>query len=198
MIKELTKVLVVAGSALFLSGCSSMFEIGEPPTECPKAVNGGLSCTSAREIWKMTDNKTELNAARDRSAGKTTKKHKKEKLKYPGGTAEERQAMYQEGGSLRDQLAAPEPTAVRQRAKILRVLVNSWEDDKGRLHMPGYTYVEVEKRHWVVGRGAIKHPAHITPLSIRKASLTDERRNNPVADNGMGIIQPKQLPRHAR
>lgn len=91
-------------------------------------------------------------------------------------------------------LAAPEPIAVRQEAKVLRVLMNSWEDDSERLHMPGYTYVEIEKRKWIVGRGATTNTARITPLSIRKNSLEEERKNNPVGDNGMGIIQSIPTP----
>ena len=71
-------------------------------------------------------------------------------------------------------------------------MMNKWEDKSGRLHMPGYTYAEIEKRKWVVGRGATINPARITPLNIRKTSLDDERKMNPRTDNTMGIIQ--QIP----
>ncbi|EGQ7973652.1 TraV family lipoprotein [Vibrio parahaemolyticus] len=198
MLKHLSKALILAGITLLSSGCTSMFEVGEEPTECPTAQSGGITCTSAREIWKLTDNRKDLEEARLRSNGESQQEddddsanvEESKPMLYPGGTPAERQAIYRDYESKRSQLVAPEPIAVRQPAKVLRVLMNSWEDEEGRLHIPGYTYVEIEKRRWVVGRGASTSPARITPLSIRKSSLEDERRNNPVADNGMGIVQP--------
>lgn len=170
-----------------------MLEVGEAPTECPNAVNGGVTCTSARDVWEMTNNKTELTPGtlgNDAAVGDADAEPQP-RAPYPGGTPAERKEIYSDYQQNRNSMAAPEPIAVRQRAKVLRVLMNSWEDDFGRLHMPGYTYVEIEKRKWVVGRGATTNPARITPLSIRKQSLTEERKNNPTADNGMGIIQRK-------
>ncbi len=212
-INQLSKALTFWAFALVSTGCTSLLEVGEDPTECPGTASGGIPCTSARDIWKMTDNMhdlKQLQAGRNESSytNRNIGEIKEESLfggdedesgdgqvgtVYPGGTALERQEIYKEYTSNRNSMAAPEPIAVRQRAKVLRVLMNSWEDSNGRLHMPGYTYVEIEPRKWVVGRGATTNPARITPLSIRKQSLTDERRNNPVADNSMGIIQPAAL-----
>lgn len=189
-LSSLSKALMVCGAILVSTGCTSMLEVGEAPTECPNAVNGGVTCTSAREIWKMTNNKKALTQDMVKNgADSDADEEVQPRAPYPGGTPEERQAIYSDYMQSRDAMAAPEPIAVRQPAKILRVLMNSWEDDFGRLHMPGYTYVEIEKRKWVVGRGATTNPARITPLSIRKQSLTEERKHNPTADNGMGIIQ---------
>lgn len=213
-ISQLSKALALCTFALVVTGCSSFLEVGEDPTECPATANGGIPCTSARDIWKLTDNMHDLEVAKAAKAEAANPKRNGDEIKeesffgstendhseheqagtvYPGGTPSERQAIYADYTAHRNSMAAPEPIAVRQRAKVLRVLMNSWEDDNGRLHMPGYTYVEVEPRKWVVGLGAITNPARITPLSIRKQSLTDERRNNPVADNSMGIIQPAPL-----
>ena len=193
-LKHLNKALALAGLTLMLSGCSSLFEVGEPPTECPETANGGLTCTSAREVWKLSNNRATLEEALAKSKNKTSKVEEKakyiEKSPFPGGTPSERSAIYTDAINNRDTMPAPEPIAVRENAKILRVLMNSWEDSTGRLHMPGYTYVEIEKRRWVVGRGATTNAARITPLSIRKNSLEEERKNNPTGDNGMGIIQP--------
>lgn len=212
-ISQLSKALTLCAFALVGTGCSSLLEVGEDPTECPATANGGIPCTSARDIWKMTDNMHDLELAQAARVESANTKHNSDEIKeeslfgsrddhseadqvgavYPGGTASERQEIYKDYTLNRNSMAAPEPIAVRQRAKVLRVLMNSWEDNNGRLHMPGYTYVEVEPRKWIVGRGATTNPARITPLSIRKQSLTDERRNNPVADNSMGIIQPAPL-----
>lgn len=192
-----------------LSGCS-MFQVGEDPTVCAAAENGGLPCTSARDIWEMTDNVTSLDSFNQELSEKRAYKeehgHDKEDdddddnkydddddnkyeskglVNYPSPEERRVSIVYRND----ENLPAPEPIAVRNAPKILRILLNSWEDDSGRLHMPGYTYVEIEPRKWVVGNGASIQPARITPLSIRKTSLEDERKNNPTADNGMGIIQ---------
>lgn len=200
---SLTKPYIISLALITLSGCASFLEVGEPPTECPEAINGGVTCTSARDVWEMTNNKNSLTnedkIKEQKSKGHTVINEDGDEVhvtpKYPGGTPEERRAIYTDYKQNRDTLAAPEPIAVRQKAKILRVLVNSWEDDFGRLHMPGYTYAEIEKRKWVIGRGASENPARITPLSIRKQSLTEEHKNNPAGDNGMGIIQRKAVNR---
>ncbi|MBB1371375.1 TraV family lipoprotein [Pseudoalteromonas sp. SR45-4] len=194
-LNKLSKSALLTGTVIIVSGCSSLLEVGEPPTECPTAANGGVTCTSARDVWKMTNNKDEITShdIEDKSHPHyhehNESKTKSAPMPYPGGTPAERKAIYTDYSNNRDKLAAPEPIAVRQDPKILRVLVNSWEDKSGRLHMPGYTYVEIEKRKWVVGRGATLNPSRITPLSIRKQSLSEERQHNPTEDNGMGIIK---------
>jgi len=182
-----------------LSGCS-VFQVGEDPSVCEAAENGGLPCTSARDIWEMTDNVTSLDSFNQELSEKRTYKeehgHDKEDsdnnkntskglVNYPSPEERRVSIVYRND----ENLPAPEPIAVRNAPKILRILLNSWEDDSGRLHMPGYTYVEIEPRKWVVGNGASIQPARITPLSIRKTSLEEERNNNPTKDNGMGIIQ---------
>ncbi len=42
------------------------------------------------------------------------------------------------------------PVPVRTPARILRIWVASYEDEKGDLHAPGLIYVEVEPRRWTV------------------------------------------------
>ena len=203
-LKFTRNVLIVPTMCLILAGCSSWLEVGEPPTVCSMADDKGIKCTSAREVWGLSNDMSKLEAAKtkqyradtensegegDNSEGKTVKKE----IIYPGGTPTERKNIYNDIQSNLNTLAAPEPIAVREKAKILRVLMNSWEDNSGRLHMPGYTYVEIEKRRWVIGRGATRNVSRITPLSIRKNSLTEERAHNPVGDNGMGIILPRKV-----
>jgi len=45
----------------------------------------------------------------------------------------------------------PSSDPVRAPAKVMRILVNAWEDDGGSLHMPGTIFTEVEPRRWSVG-----------------------------------------------
>ena len=47
------------------------------------------------------------------------------------------------------------------RCRILRVLFAAYEDDAQSLNMPGYAFVEVEPKRWLVGAAANQQPAKI-------------------------------------
>lgn len=86
---------------------------------------------------------------------------------------------------------APEPLAILQQPKTMRILVASWIDDAGDLHMPGYVYVEVEPKKWLVGGQANKRPGRIVPLQIQKKTQEEERRQNKAKKgySSLGIIE---------
>ncbi|MFV7762325.1 TraV family lipoprotein [Shewanella algae] len=71
---------------------------------------------------------------------------------------------------------APEPLAVLQQPKTMRILISSWTDKDGDLHMPGFVYVEVEPKKWVVGEQANDRPGRIVPLQIQQTSQEELRR----------------------
>jgi len=73
---------------------------------------------------------------------------------------------------------APEPLAVLQQPKTMRILVASWTDEAGDLNMPGFVYVEVEPKKWIVGEQANKRPGRIVPLQIQQKTQEEERRQS--------------------
>ncbi|QIR16450.1 TraV family lipoprotein [Shewanella aestuarii] len=73
---------------------------------------------------------------------------------------------------------APEPLAVLQQPKTMRILVASWTDEAGDLNMPGFVYVEVEPKKWIVGDQANKRPGRIVPLQIQQKTQEEERRQS--------------------
>ncbi|MGI2115591.1 TraV family lipoprotein (plasmid) [Shewanella sp. HL-SH4] len=73
---------------------------------------------------------------------------------------------------------APEPLAVLQQPKTMRILVASWTDESGDLNMPGFVYVEVEPKKWLVGEQANKRPGRIVPLQIQQKSQEEEKRQS--------------------
>ena len=123
-LNKLSKSALLTGTVIIVSGCSSLLEVGEPPTECPTAANGGVTCTSARDVWKMTNNKDEITShdIEDKSHlyyhEHNESKTKSAPMPYPGGTPAERKAIYTDYSNNRDKLAAPEPIAVRQDRKF--------------------------------------------------------------------------------
>ena len=53
---------------------------------------------------------------------------------------------------------------LRTPARVLRVWIAPWEDDAGRLHVPGYTYAEIEPRRWSIGGSEPSSTARLQPL----------------------------------
>jgi conjugal transfer pilus assembly protein TraV len=79
--------------------------------------------------------------------------------------------MLQESEMLRD-----EQSIQRTESKVLRMQFATWEDDEGRLNVPGKIYVEIEKRRWISGKERVSELPVITPLQIRARSLEEIRK----------------------
>lgn len=74
---------------------------------------------------------------------------------------------------------APEPLAVLNPAKVMRVLIASYKDESGYLNMPGFVYVQVEPETWSVGEAANLRPQRVVPLQvIDKAKKENEAQQN--------------------
>lgn len=72
---------------------------------------------------------------------------------------------------------APEPLAVLEPAKVMRVLIAAYTDATGYLHMPGYTFVEVTPRRWSYGEAANTRPTRVVPLQIDRQVRQQQQRN---------------------
>lgn len=86
---------------------------------------------------------------------------------------------------------APEPLAMRERPKNMRILIPSWIDAKGDLHMPGYVYVEVTPKRWHAGEQANFRPGRIVPLQIQQQSQEESRLQN-ESNAGLSSLGIKQ------
>lgn len=193
-------LLALALASTLLSGCSSMFEVGEEPTVCPITLDPGIPCTSTREALELTDSPDGIS----REKARRMALHSKESHDHdhpdieneaaapviqhpPAYDYQQMSRAYENTQDLNRMLPAPEPIAVRNPPKMLRVAFAPWQDSFGRLQNVGYVYSEVEERKYTYGREAFNLPAQITPLSIRQISLEDERRMNQQSQNGLGI-----------
>ena len=89
---------------------------------------------------------------------------------------------------------APEPLAILKPAKVMRVLVASYKDSDGDLHIPGYIYVDLEPRSWGVGRSANLAPSRIVPLETRKKAEYGTRNMEYQSKGvtGLGVDVRKQ------
>lgn len=179
-----------------LSGCSSMFETGDEPTKCPVSNDPGLPCTTTRDIMKLTDSpdgikkeKAKRIAAAEGQDDDTEQARANTNSSGYGANINLREVSneYQFRADLNRALPAPEPIAVRQQPRMLRVAFAPWQDENGRLQNIGYVYSEIEEKKYTFGREAFNMPAQITPLYIRQSSMVQERANNPNGINGVGI-----------
>ncbi|MBB1389473.1 TraV family lipoprotein [Shewanella sp. SG44-6] len=194
-------LLSLALTASLLSGCSSMFEVGEEPTVCPITLDPGIPCTSTREALELTDSPDGISREKARRMALHSNEdhdHKHQEAKVdaegelvmqapPAYDYQQMSRAYENTQDLNRMLPAPEPIAVRKQPKMLRVAFAPWQDNFGRLQNVGYVYSEIEERKYTYGREAFNMPAQITPLSIRQVSLEDERRMNQQSQNGLGI-----------
>ncbi|RDE61078.1 TraV family lipoprotein [Aeromonas veronii] len=181
--------LALCAPLLFqLAGCSI---VGQSESSCPGKPNGYV-CKGPREVYEITNSKTSLfDGTQEGLDGEDSEK----KGDAAGSKADASGAVVDlpavgvipsnSYSIYHDNLAAPEPLAVRADARVLRVLFAAYEDDSQSLNMPGYAYVEVEPKRWLVGAAANKQPAKIIPLQARQdadANLAHKQKVSSTVD----------------
>ena len=172
-------LLLLPPLVLGLAGC------GAVPGTSTYGCGGlpeGVSCMSARDVYKLTDGgkpvvalpgqPTALDAAPaapdtpapagagPAAASPTT----------PASTLSPRPPLPATGPmqtiALRPEDAgAADIVPLRTPSRVLRVWIAPWEDTSGRLHVPGYTYAEIEPRRWSIGEGAATGGLRLKPLT---------------------------------
>ena len=172
-------LLLLPPLVLGLAGC------GAVPGTSTYGCGGlpeGVSCMSARDVYKLTDGgkpvvalpgqPTALDAARaapdtpapagagPAAASPTT----------PASTLSPRPPLPATGPmqtiALRPEDAgAADIVPLRTPSQVLRVWIAPWEDTSGRLHVPGYTYAEIEPRRWSIGEAAATGGRQLKPLT---------------------------------
>lgn len=136
----------------------------------------GVTCTSARNVYQLTNSglpvtampgqPTALEASAAASAGAAAP------IAAPGPSPAAAPALPGQSPSDGWQTIALRPEdagaaavlPLRTPAKVLRVWIAPWEDDAGRLHVPGYTYAEIEPRRWSIGGSEPSSTARLQPL----------------------------------
>lgn len=81
----------------------------------------------------------------------------------------EQQRQYHSQG-YKQPVVAPEPLAVLQQGKVMRILFAPYTDDNNALNLPGYVYVSVKSQTWIAGQSATDNPARIVPLEVQDSA----------------------------
>lgn len=235
---QLARNISIVVSSLYLTGCASMFTIGEEEFSCP-GLPKGVICEGPRKIMEMTDTHENLNAyaieqqkQRDEAeenwydilnpfdwfSGGDGDKHEHSNSHLPllkaydkgeiiyvsnkgqgtkatepkiPTTPEEAIKYAKQQQTVQALTIAPDNNAILEPAKVMRIYVAPYQDNSGSLNMPGYVYVEVQEKRWLVGEDANINPAKITPLQVREKSLEQIRaeQNTPQQTNGLGVLK---------
>lgn len=87
---------------------------------------------------------------------------------------------------------APEPLAVLQEPKAMRIYVAAWEDESGDLNIPGFVYVELKERRWVSGHQAQMRPSRVIPFQVIQRSKTQESRRQGMSKglDSLNVARP--------
>lgn len=156
---RIPSLLVAALTAAALSGCASMFGIGTSSPACPGGQ--GVACVSARDAYTMSNNSAAVEAAEAK-----------------GSDSGNHRALLDPPPVSAIQVSLPEPVAqsmpVMEPAKIMRLWINTWQDDQQQLHFPSIVFVEVTPRRWSIGNNSNTSQAKtLVPYRIDPSPKTD-------------------------
>lgn len=157
------KTISALAALLVLSGCSSMFNIGESKLSGP--VPQGFACADGMDALALTDDyqngdNLDYNFCKGKKGKGVMEKpsHKRGVSPFNGETLP---------------YVAPldEPKPVLMPAQVMRVWVNAYENEEGSLVYPGRIFTEVTPRRWNVGYSArqnIDSNRTMSPLTIKR------------------------------
>lgn len=145
--RTLIAIGLVAGAGA-LSGCASTFGVGSDQYSCD-GYPEGVQCKSASEVYEATEHGRSVS---DESQETDPELFDEDRGKEPDRASPEAPESALPAASGVAPVARLEgKTPIRTEAQVMRIWVNSWEDERGDLHLPGLVYTEVEERRWNVG-----------------------------------------------
>lgn len=177
-------IVLVLTSMAALQGCSG-FGVGESEYSCDGYADG-ITCASAREVYQQTssgadpheghDHGKDEKAAPEKDDGERAHEgHRRASVqRRAGGIESESEPVDRqqpESRQVGQHVAIDGPTPIRTQAKVMRAWVDSYEDQKGDLHIPGLIYTEVQERRWNIGNQASSgQNRQVQPLTQSQAS----------------------------
>ncbi len=163
MIDKMIMQILHMGVLVSLSGCSWL-NIGENDYGCP-GYDGKVSCISVEDAYNQSFgesssflNNKNISSPAPKVVKETDIDNKVESKEH---SLSSREFLYETVPVIQPrELPAP----IRTNSKVMRILISSWEDEEGSLHLPGYIYTEIEPRRWISGEKVYEDEALFTPL----------------------------------
>lgn len=165
-IKTINASLILLLSSL--SGCA-VFDSQNSKFSCPNSTEG-VRCYSAKQVYGMTNNSSTVVAVTPDDMSKNLNSSTSaagSAANTANKRADDAEDEYEGQGILLPE--ADKPLPVRMNAKVMRVKVFPYEDERGVFHGGDYLWAEVEGRKWTLTQEQIsKTTANankiITPL----------------------------------
>lgn len=164
---------VICTILLAASGCASIMNVDEPLSECGSRKNPCINARAAYYASQDYDPEVEVSGIYE----KRSRKSRGEISPF-------------EPQPLESAVGYPKP--LLNQAKVMRVWINSYEDEQGNLVYPTRVYTEVEQRKWDVGYSLKRNGnkgKRVTPLVAKPAS-ENKVEETPVTSNAVSETQP--------
>jgi conjugal transfer pilus assembly protein TraV len=164
-------VAVVAVVAV-VAGCAAS---GRGEFSCA-GMPRGVACLPASTVYEITSDPELERAFRAELAKRTAGRGKVD----PAQVLEEvRATRVKSSGVETSALMQPvrQPLPVLEPARVVRIWIAPWIDQKGDLRMPGYVFSEITPRKWSFGEAQIDQTNVLVPIQV-------ERDVAPPAPNG--------------
>jgi len=148
---------------LLAAGCSTLNPYNND-FDC-KGYPEGVNCTSAREVYRLTDYKESLtHEDRDDKKGKKNPKMLQNEIPPPPVMGNPGADPPATAASAVQGMPYDGPLPLRTSAQVMRIWIAPWESQDGVLNMATYMYSEVVERKWAVGEAKMQVAPQITPL----------------------------------
>jgi conjugal transfer pilus assembly protein TraV len=141
-------------AGFILSGCTSMLDTKTSDFGCA-GMPQGVKCLSARDVYSATESSDYVN-------GEIAQQWQEKQNKKAGPAIAEKPIVIMVPEVTP---AADKPRPIRHPAQVMRVWVNSFEDEEGDLYAGQYVYTEIEPRRWTLGTERVDGKGGMSPLS---------------------------------
>ena len=176
-----------------LTACASSWGIGESKLSCDAET--GMGCTGIRAAYMATDNYSpELDAKNHwvRKANSSDKYSRNKAASYGynaknGSVSDFVPAVPSYVPTIAGQGRVVKP--LRQPEQIMRVWVNSHEDENGNLVYPSHTFTQVSEAHWANGTPRGRAVKTKTILPPKATTLSNSGSLNDDASTANNTVQ---------
>jgi conjugal transfer pilus assembly protein TraV len=160
-------LIALAGLGAVLSGCAATgkrnFSCSGPP--------GGVTCIGSLDIYEITNDPALEAELRARLVAAAESGRKVDPNVVLAELRAKRKATNAVGAPLAEPLKQPLP--VLEPARVVRIWIAPWVDNKGDLRMPGYVFSEITPRRWSFGEAQIEQTDVLVPVQIEARATRD-------------------------
>ncbi len=161
MLFPLRTLAIAASAILQLTGCSTM-GLGQNDFNC--GTHDNPKCASVMEAYENSHGTAE-------KGGRKGQKKELRAENLPGA------APVQMTASVDD---ASYPKPILEPAKVMRIWVAPWVDEKETLHWPSYVFTEIATRKWSYGQPDFRGVKQLVPIQAerRVVGAADAKKSN--------------------